>query len=186
MCVCVCVCTHIPYCDPWRAGGVNRRPPPSAATDCPRPSSIPILEQHSRPSFLPRPPLLYPAAAKASSLSYRFQRPYRPEERTETEQNVAVLWINLSYIDSKRGGPIDDPVSIGSRVLRGMFLPRMTEWRINRHSIGRRFHQKAKSETAGLSSSPSANLHRARNIWRRVVSTRVYISSVYPSESTRS
>lgn len=80
------MCTHIPCCDPWRAGGVNRRPPPSAATDCPRPSSIPILQQHSQPSFLSRPPLLYPAAAKASSLSYRFQCPCRPEERTETSK----------------------------------------------------------------------------------------------------
>lgn len=79
-------CTHILCCDPWRAEGVNRRPLPSAATDCPRPSSIPILEQHSRPSFLPRPPLLYPAAARASFLSYRFQCPCRPEERAETSK----------------------------------------------------------------------------------------------------
>jgi len=46
--------------------------------------------------------------------------------------------------------PIEVRVSIGSWVLRrrGMFLSRMMEWRINRHSIGRRFHQKALETTA--------------------------------------
>jgi len=72
------------------------------------------------------------------------------------EQNVAVLWINLSYVGSKRPiepvqVPIEARVSIGSRVLRGMFLSQMTEWRINRHSIERCFHQKAKSETIAVS-----------------------------------
>lgn len=68
-----CKCTHIPCCDPWRVEAASRRPPPSAATDYSRPSLRPILE-HPRSSFLPRPPL-YPAAARASCLSYRFQRP---------------------------------------------------------------------------------------------------------------
>lgn len=69
------------------------------------------------------------------------------------EQNVAVLWINLSYVGSKRTDRAcrvyrpklecqSDPGSFG------MFLSRMTEWRINRHSIVRRFHQKTKSERA--------------------------------------
>lgn len=76
-----CKCTHIPCCDPWRVEGTSRRPPPSAATDYPRPSPRPILE-HPQPSFLPRPPL-YPAAARASSLSYRFQRPCGSEKRAK-------------------------------------------------------------------------------------------------------
>lgn len=186
------MCTHIPCCDPWRAGGVNRRPPPSAATDCPQPSSIPTLEQHSRPSFLPRPPLLYPAAARASSLSYRFQRPCRSEEWTETSKTspfCELIFHTSARRETDRACRLKTQVSIGPRVLRGVFLPRMTEWRINRHSIGRRFHQKAKSETASsfLLFEREANLHRARNVRHRVVSTsRVYTSSVYPRESTRS
>jgi len=162
---------------------VNRRPPPSAATDCPRPSSIPILEQHSRLSFLPRPPLLYPAAARASFLSYRFQRPCRPEERAETEQNVAVLWINLSYVGSKRGTDRacrstlecqSDPGSFATCFCRG--------WR-NDGSIDTRRHQKTKSETAALFLSSSA-----RRIFtsdkKYLTSSCIYVESFYFREST--
>lgn len=150
-----CKCTHIPCCDPWRVEGTSRRPPPSAATDYPRPSPRLILE-HPRPSFLPRPPL-YPAAARASSLSYRFQRPCGSEKRAKR----AVLWINLSYVDASILGPIESLVSScrgdGERERRTrrqnecqsrlgsilppipsarVFLPMMKEWRINRHSNG--------------------------------------------------
>ena len=85
-----CKCTHIPCCDPWRVEATSRRPPPSAATDYPRPSQRPILE-HPRSSFLPRPPL-YPAAARASCLSYRFQRPCgSPRSAHRNEQNVQTV-----------------------------------------------------------------------------------------------
>lgn len=82
------MCTHIPCCGPWRAGEANRRPPPSAAIDCLQPSPIPFREQHPRSSFLSRSPLLYSAAARASSLSYRFQCPCKPEERTEMSKTL--------------------------------------------------------------------------------------------------
>jgi len=176
------MCTHILCCGPLRVGGANHRPPPSAAIDCPRPSPIPILGQHPQSSFLP---LLYPAA-RASFLSYRFQRPCRPEV-SKTSPFCELIFHTLPRCIASARRETDpspecqsDP---GSFVVRSVFLLRMIEWQINRHSMERHFHQKA-LERLSLSSLRARGEASSRNI-RRSSCIYIYISKIYISLCVR-
>lgn len=101
------------------------------------------------------------------------------------EQNVAVLWINLSYVDSKRptepaGSKLEcqsDPGSFAACFCR--------EWR-NDGSIDTRSNVFIGNSCSFL--LREANLHRARNVKRQryIYADSLYLECVYSRESTRS